>query len=188
MFSDEIKKYTADSHKRLERRMIPLLKCIHTTEQYVSLLGFMYRYYKPLENSLHPFRELQQHHWPSVNIENDIRFFHPTYALPIEHAESIPVVDSPAKATGVWYVIEGSTLGGQIITKMLRNQLSVAGQDGFTFYNPYGDETMPNWILFREKLNSVVSEQERAEIVEGANQTFETLDSWISSFGLLNQS
>lgn len=54
--------------------------------------------------------------------------------------------DSRAEALGLFYVLEGSTLGGQVI----RKRLLAGGQtlDGVSFLDPYGADTGPRWKSF----------------------------------------
>ncbi len=62
----------------------------------------------------------------------------------------MPKPASRAEALGLLYVLEGSTLGGQVIRKRLQRQ----GQtlDGVSFLDPYGAETGPRWKSFLEVL------------------------------------
>ncbi len=53
---------------------------------------------------------------------------------------------SKAEALGLLYVLEGSTLGGQVIRKRLLSQ--GAGLDGVSFLDPYGAETGRRWKGF----------------------------------------
>jgi heme oxygenase (biliverdin-IX-beta and delta-forming) len=58
---------------------------------------------------------------------------------------------SRAEALGLLYVLEGSTLGGQVIRKRLLSQ--GAGLDGVSFLDPYGAETGPRWKAFLSVLD-----------------------------------
>ena len=52
----------------------------------------------------------------------------------------VPVIDSPAKAFGCLYVLEGATLGGQVITRHLKQHLDLSPEAGGSFFNSYGKE------------------------------------------------
>lgn len=58
----------------------------------------------------------------------------------------LPTPASRAEALGLLYVLEGSTLGGQVI----RKRLLADGGDlkGVSFLDPYGSETGPRWKAF----------------------------------------
>lgn len=53
---------------------------------------------------------------------------------------------SLAEALGLLYVLEGSTLGGQVIRKRLLAR--GLGLDGVSFLDPYGADTGPRWKAF----------------------------------------
>lgn len=53
---------------------------------------------------------------------------------------------SRAEALGLLYVLEGSTLGGQVIRKQLLKQ--GRSLDGVSFLDPYGADTGPRWKSF----------------------------------------
>lgn len=53
---------------------------------------------------------------------------------------------SRAEALGLLYVLEGSTLGGQVIRKRLLSQ--GASLDGVSFLDPYGSDTGRRWKTF----------------------------------------
>lgn len=58
---------------------------------------------------------------------------------------------SRAEALGLLYVLEGSTLGGQVIRKRLLARGH--GLDGVSFLDPYGADTGPRWKGFLAVLN-----------------------------------
>jgi heme oxygenase len=51
---------------------------------------------------------------------------------------------------GTLYVIEGATLGGQVISRHLYRHLGFSANAGARFFNGYGDEaaTQQQWTLF----------------------------------------
>ncbi len=183
MFSEEVKRRTAAAHQELERKMIPYLRKIGSKLDYIRLLDYLFRYYHPLEKQLEPYISAQLHESHSLRIQHDIASLDPTYHISHQEPAIVPVISSPAGALGVLYVLEGSTLGGQIITKMLSKQLKTATDKGFSFYNPYGDATGEHWKTFRAQLDQVRSEQENEEVINAANETFLSLNRWISAYG-----
>jgi heme oxygenase len=75
-------------------------------------------------------------------LDRDLAHFREPAPLPCP----VPAPASRAEALGLLYVLEGSTLGGQVIRKQLLKQ----GQslDGLSFLDPYGAETGPRWKSF----------------------------------------
>ncbi|RYG00257.1 MAG: biliverdin-producing heme oxygenase [Chitinophagaceae bacterium] len=183
MFSEELKKNTAVAHLELERKMIPLLKQISSKEDYVELLDFLYGYYQPLESKIKPFVTGINFHQHTPNIEKDIIELEPTHIFSGRVAEDVPDFNSAEKALGALYVLEGSTLGGQIISKMLAKQITGSSVNSFSFYNPYGDETHQKWSEFKKLLDANYSAEQRELITQGANETFSTLHKWMLSYG-----
>jgi heme oxygenase len=182
MFSDHLKANTADAHLALERDMILHLRKIAGIGDYLRLLDFMHGYYEPLEERLHKFVDITLYQSHAANIRSDIFNLHPGFRLSPKRATELPDIDSPHKGTGVLYVLEGSTLGGQIITKMLTKQLHLDGTYGFSFYNPYGEGTMKKWQNFKATLNGGLTYDDQQAIIDGANDTFSSLKRWISLY------
>jgi heme oxygenase len=92
-----------------------------------------------------------------------------THLLPI----NFPEIQSMGELIGVLYPIEGSSLGGQVISQhLLRNHGFTPGR-GARFFNGYGEKTLANWqefCLFAETIQPDSQQCEAAELV--AIQTF----------------
>ena len=84
--------------------------------------------------------------------------------------------DNPDSALGSAYVLEGSTLGGRVITQHLSNA-SWCPPGGLQYFNPYGDETGSNWQALLRHLATAPGDTDR--IVAGALRTFEILQEWL---------
>lgn len=88
------------------------------------------------------------------------------------------LVDTAGRALGSIYVMEGSTLGGKVITKAL-SAAPWLPPGGFSFFNPYGDETGARWrefVAFAETASPTATD----EIVQGAVDTFRQLRLWLT--------
>ncbi len=109
-------------------------------------------------------------------LERDLQGFGLTAAqiaaLPRCH-EASTLAQSPAGALGSFYVMEGSTLGGQVISR-------APGAAGLGYFNPYGGETGAMWRRFRSWLEAQAAPLDQAEIVAGAVATFEVLRRWLA--------
>jgi heme oxygenase len=182
MFPEELKETTADAHMALERKMIPHLKNITSIADYTKLLSFLHVYYAELDDRLTPYVEAGLYHSHSENIRRDLQHLNGHQTFTWTHIPQMPEIDSTEKALGVLYVLEGSTLGGQVITTMLLKQLNSPDSTGFSFYNPYGEETMARWQKFKARLNGPFTDKQKQAIIDGANATFSSLNRWISSY------
>jgi len=73
-----------------------------------------------------------------------------------------PVIDTPSKLMGYLYVKQGSTLGGQLITKHLAETLGlVAGIDN-VFFAGYGKDNGVRWKEFLAALNTRTTDIDEA--------------------------
>ena len=80
-----------------------------------------------------------------------------------------------ATAWGSLYVMEGSTLGGQLISKALRDGAAWVPAEGLGYFNPYGRGTAAMWRRFCEALETEAVRLDPERIVDGARQTFHAL-------------
>ena len=86
--------------------------------------------------------------------------------------------DHPDTALGSAYVLEGSTLGGRVITEHL-SKAHWCPPGGLQYFNPYGDKTGSNWQALLRHL--AVAPGDTDNIVAGALRTFEILQEWLVS-------
>ncbi len=85
-------------------------------------------------------------------------------------------------AWGGMYVLEGSTLGGQIITKHLQRILGDTITDKTHYLTPYGAETGSMWKTFLHHFSEVAATKcDQEEIIESAVQTFSLMNRWMTS-------
>lgn len=79
---------------------------------------------------------------------------------------------SIAAGLGAMYVLEGATMGGQVIQKKLKANPVFKGFN-FHYYTIYGDKLMARWKSFIAVLNTTVPESDYALVVKSAAETFE---------------
>ncbi len=84
--------------------------------------------------------------------------------------------DDPASVLGSLYVLEGSTLGGRLITRHLR-QAAWYPPDGLRYFDPYGDDTGGRWQQTRRTLTDCSEDHDR--VIDGALRTFAILQHWL---------
>jgi heme oxygenase (biliverdin-IX-beta and delta-forming) len=84
-------------------------------------------------------------------------------------------------AIGCLYVIEGSTLGGQIIFQRVRERLGAKADGAASFFRGYGPETGGMWRTLIAAINLTPAHGADADAMEaGARRTFST---FISHWG-----
>jgi heme oxygenase len=89
--------------------------------------------------------------------------------------------DLPPLATwpqllGAMYVVEGSTLGGQVISR----QLAKANITLRSYFSGYGERTGPLWKAFCQLLSQEATPDSQTEIVQSASLTFQKLNAWLN--------
>ncbi len=121
MFSEKLKEETKTNHQRLEHLLIPKIKSIKTTDDYLWLLRVFYSYFGALENEINKAVDQrllpdQAHRRKADLIAQDIRKLGGEVPELADKA-LIPRISDHNQALAALYVIEGSALGGQIISK-----------------------------------------------------------------------
>ena len=82
----------------------------------------------------------------------------------------------PVSLLGYLYVVEGSTLGGTILTQHVQSMYEL-DRDGVRSLLPYEKhEVMPRWRAFRETVNGLVTDEAMQErIIDGACDAFDRI-------------
>lgn len=187
MLSEHLKKHSRPDHDSIENS-IDLLSFSKDLNKYTNLIEAFYGYYFNLENSLKNFElEFKE---VGINLEEraklalldqDLKNLGLTSLqisqLPI--CNELPQLDTFPQAMGVLYVLEGSTLGGQIISKQLaKSQILIDGENRASFFISYGPSTMPMWLSFKKSLDTL-SEDKTEEVLIAAKKTFSTMECWL---------
>ena len=90
---------------------------------------------------------------------------------------ALPPLASLPQLLGAMYVVEGSTLGGQVLAR----QLTKGGLDLGRYFTGYGALTGPRWKAFGQLLTAAATPTTRDEIVQSAIHTFQQLAAWLST-------
>jgi heme oxygenase len=180
----QLKSETLSNHQQLEKNLIVKLKGMQSPEDYISILQNFYAYFGGLENQINHFigaDELSDYaeRRKTQSIKDDILALEgvvPEKAA----ADDLPEIGNLLQAFGALYVIEGSTLGGQVISKMISKQLSMDGVEAVSFFKSYGEDTMTMWKKFKTVLEHHAATQEDADVITGAaNETFAKFRLWM---------
>lgn len=102
----------------------------------------------------------------------------PATAVETLPACPLPVLRDAAEALGSLYVLEGSTLGGQVIRRNVERRLGLDGQRGCAYFAGYGAETGLMWRAFLARLDAAPP-ADAGRIAQGASATFERLAWWL---------
>ncbi len=131
---------TRDCHKMLEARL-PFFSPSFDSADYRRLLQAYYGFHFPLEHCLSDYQGRERHKAPTLArdllalglSEADVG------ALPL--CQALPAIHDEASALGVMYVLEGSTLGGQVLKRAMAERLGIGHDSGAAFLDVYGERT-----------------------------------------------
>ena len=183
MLHERLKTETATQHRDAERGL-KFDQSMSSKEGYLKLLQAFYGFYVPIEDQLSRYEmdfadfgiHLKERMKKNLLV-NDMK------SLGFGNVSSLPL-DTSVKinnfhdAVGVFYVLEGSTMGGQIIAKRLKENGIITHEPCFHF--PYGQKTMPMWMAFKEVLIKMDGKNDDATVAAAKN-TFDALGKWFQA-------
>ncbi len=189
----KLKQGTKTYHDALERRLAPLLIGAVSTRVYTILLRRLVGFYEPIEE-----RVLEAGGLRALPIDVDRRRKAPLLARDLLHlgitqpelarlplCEHLPRITGTTEALGCLYVLEGATLGGQVIARNLKRTLHLDENYGCAFFHSYGKDVGRMWKSFQGTLNTYCSFKgvDEEMLVGSARETFVSLDEWLFGEG-----
>lgn len=176
VLSDQIKLQTRIQHQELEGVLVPKIKAVRSKEDYASLLQLFYLFFNPLEKDIGALMDSRlpdfDQRRKTGSILKDLNFIEHKWKSPTPKVVSPDIQNFP-QALGALYVMEGSTLGGRIIAKIIGQQLNLPPETGLSYFEAYGDATEKMWNQFLQLLNDPdFSLLERESVVFSAKSTF----------------
>lgn len=175
---------TRDLHDRTERRLN--IGGIGTLEAYQGLLMRLLGFYQPMEDAL------QRIDWGCSSIaisdrlkctwlKEDLQHLGlaPHSIAQLDMCCDLPSIVSLYEGLGALYVLEGATLGGQVVLRALAPHLKITPMDGGRFYASYGNRVSLMWHSYLDILEKASEQPDLADDIEaGAVQTFRAFDRW----------
>lgn len=180
MILAKLKEATRDQHDALEN-VVDVMNRTFSIDDYRTLLSKFHRFYSAVEPKM-PADDLRTEGFDIANRKKV-----PSLERDLEHLKGlddarnatpwtdVPELNSVAKAFGAAYVMEGATLGGQVITRHLHEHLGLTPEAGGAFFNSYGKEVGPMWKQFGAAVTAFSERNPEHDdaIVESARQTFD---------------
>jgi heme oxygenase len=177
-----LKEETHAEHREAEQLLAPRLNEIKTQDDYASLLCLFYGFYHPLEQLIGSALDAELRQQLGSRRQSDLILLDlnslqkPSGHIPL--CTDLPDMYSSMSALGALYVLEGSTLGGQLIKRMLlKNTSAGLKEEQLHFFSGYREETGARWQAFLQLINQFSGEQKI--IAEGARSTFHFFSKWI---------
>ena len=153
-----------------------------TAADTAQFLAKMYGFLEPYEAQLHahgaafgPTWQLDYRYRALLILEDLARLGHD--AAPLLYPK-LPPLSTRAQLLGAMYVLEGSTLGGQVIAR----QLDKAGIAAHAFFTGRAGRTGPLWKSFCQLLTETAEtgDDDPEAIVASAIHTFQALSAWLN--------
>ncbi|MFC5847530.1 biliverdin-producing heme oxygenase [Deinococcus petrolearius] len=166
-----LKRETQALHEATEARM-PVMDPALDRAAYARLLAQLYALVAPLETRLLalplPASLALDERLKQGALRRDLAAL--GAAVPAGRADWLP--GDVAEGLGTLYVLEGATLGGQIIARHLGPRLGLDAASGLAYFSAYGPQTGPMWRRFAEAMTREVPPEAGAAVVQGACAAF----------------
>lgn len=184
--AEQLREETKNEHAATEKAMMPLLKSARDKDSYSRLLCAMYTYLKPVEEAV--FREIDASHLPDQASRRTMGHM----AADLEAldandctqnlATSLPKIETTAQAFGALYVLEGSTMGGQIVGGIVRKNLP-EDLHHTRYFDSYGEQTRAMWGKFIGALNAFgeAHADTHEEVLAAARETFSLFETHLNN-------
>ena len=186
-----LRERTKQAHAGLEQTavMAPLSGENVSQRQYQDALAALYGFYSPAERLLYAQSPCEAVAMGIGAKAPALRQDLLALGMAVSEIEALPLCadlplpDGAARQLGMLYVLEGATLGGQVIRKRLVASFAEKTPDVTHFHGFHGDGAGPWWKRFQsqlaEKLDIDPIATEAA--VQSALETFASLECWLSS-------
>lgn len=188
-FLKKLRTQTAPYHTKLEEAGLSsrLMDSALTIETYKNILLAFYGFIIPAEKNYYSnlqniFPRLSTYKRGNL-LQHDLLYL----GLSQNELNNIPqYTGTPfikeAAILGCLYVLEGSKLGGQLISRHAIEKLKFTNQAGTKFFSAHGAETGFYWKEFINILSQyAVDTMQEDEIIEGAKQTFSNFGKWLKT-------
>jgi heme oxygenase len=180
---EELRRSTRSDHERLENSL-DLLARPADREYFIAVLRSFLSFHQVYEPAVFRHAELASF-MPARSRIPHIRADLSDLGVDLDLDDVTPIClgaetcgRSVSEAWGAAYVIEGSTLGGQVITRNLAGTKWLP-PGGLRTFHPYGHETGRMWNEFRTRLVTASTSLDAPLIVAGAVHTFSLLADWL---------
>lgn len=181
MILSKLKDATKEQHQNLETT-VNIMNSMFTLEDYKQLLCRFYSFYAAIEPKVAAtglnrddfnFDERRK----TTLIEKDLKALGilDNVKKEVPLWDQLPELTTAAQAFGSIYVMEGATLGGQLISRHLKEHLGITAENGGAFFNSYGANVGPMWKSFGSSITTFADcGKDDAEIIEAAKKTFDS--------------
>lgn len=175
MLLSRLKSETRDAHERIERDL-DLLSDRLTVGRYGAVLAGFHTFLRAWEPCIAAALADDAFFGPRRRlalVEADLAVLR--LAKPAPQTVALRFIGDRASAMGSLYVLEGATLGGQLIARHARRTLGL-GDAGTAFFRSGGADVGRRWQEFRAAMERCSSPATDDAIVASADATFRSLN------------
>lgn len=179
MISNLLKEQTKVLHDQVEEKLMSqkIMDRSFSLQEYHNLLKYNFLFISEFEDILfsklssETNEKLQPEQRKKIAvITKDLGHFEEV----LSPQKSSATIKNEAEALGILYVMEGSTLGGNIIARNLAKNPNF--QDvSFNYFGFYGEKTGPFWKNFKEVLDEKAHHYESQDFLDGAKRAYQFL-------------
>lgn len=179
MISEKLKSQTQSQHDLVEAKFNSdkIFKGTFTFADYRKLLEYNYLFLLNFENLV--FAKISETNAQDLQlekrrklplIESELDLLEIAKSQPDQNTD----IKNEAEAFGILYVMEGSTLGGNMIAKQLSKSDDYK-EISFKYFRCYGEKTGSFWKNFKEVLDRQTTDEFEAECLAGADKAYRFL-------------
>lgn len=182
---DVLRRATTRDHHAIDHHplLAPLLRRELSLEHYRRVLQSFLWIYTPLDE---PLRLGLQRHGGDTRFRPSERLAWLSEDLASLASEAdatinpltgwcVPPIETPAALVGALYVVEGSTLGGQLIGRVVGDNLGINPSYGGRFFHGHGEQTRAHWEAFWELAHRIVPASQHDACAQAARKMFSAL-------------
>lgn len=180
-----LREATHHHHVKLNQHSLlaGLMQPHYPLNHYQSLLCIYYQLYRLLEERIRAF--LKSHpdsfeyddRYKVPWLIKDLAYFKidPLILTPLsQSATNFLMIETFGQLVGVLYVVEGSSLGGQMIAQILAKNHGFSQDSGSCFFTGYGENTQTFWQGFITFADTLTGDKCQCQLaIEAASQTFQ---------------
>jgi len=180
---------TAAQHKTLEARL-PLTHPDLDHATYQRIIEAYYGFHAPLQRRIEDFLGAASVDTERQKIPALLKDLH-ALGLSAEQIQRLPLctdlppLDSHAQLLGIMYVMEGATLGGQVLRRIIADRLQIGPDNGGEFLDVYGRHTGRLWKAFLQELADADQPDGGQATADAACATFACFQAWLERAGVL---
>lgn len=184
---ERLKQETRTLHEQIES-VVPILEPTADAAVYRGYLEKLLGFHRPVERDLAAVPGIDtlglmlERRWKSPRLERDLLGLGlaPGAVARLACCWNTPRIHNLHRALGCLYVLEGATLGGQVIVRTLSARLPAVLDRGSSYLRCYADQTGAQWRSFTSVLLAQGQhEAAQAEMIAAARETFATLHRWL---------